>query len=685
MSATARDAFERTFPRTEWYSGYGRNAWLWAVLNGLLLGGFLLQAGLLISLMIDKGRGEVRLTGAEIEEFEHWTGLAVTPIAGDAIAPEMPQALGEAIGNSDRPLNAAEPVAEPVVVRHIEDSGLLPSVWRNRKTWWGAALAWAYRACSWLRNDSSALLTLLSGLGMTWMVRLWVIGQLRTVCRHVGLDVSARMRRQLHRQALRLGTEDLDGRGVSEAQTLFCDDGDRLRDGVFAYFSRATRYPAELAFLLVTALSVEVLLSVQWMLLSIIGWMALRRSLEKTEQWQRLAEDRSERELRQLGSTLGNARLIRGYAMDAVELEQFQSRMERYVAQLRIQNRLLDDPLWLRTLVNLGLSVLVLFMLLLLTAKVLTSEISLPGAAVFLAAYGLALYALNQMRGWGTLRNQVNVVADRLWRYLDQLPTVSQAVGAKFLQPLSRRLHVENLTYQTSQKRLLLDRVELQLNAGRTYALVSLDPMEAKAFALLLPRFLEPQSGRILFDGEDIAWGTLESLRAETVFVSSDDPPLPGSILDNIRAGRSALTLAQVTDAAKEARAHNFITRLPLGYETQLTGQDDPLDAGQRFRLALARALLQNPAVLIIEEPGEALDDDAKQLLDDTYSRICRDRTVFFLPARLSTVRRADEVVVFRNGRVEAIGTHAALVKDSRLYQHWEYVHFHQFRHDAPA
>jgi ABC-type transport system involved in cytochrome bd biosynthesis fused ATPase/permease subunit len=107
----------------------------------------------------------------------------------------------------------------------------------------------------------------------------------------------------------------------------------------------------------------------------------------------------------------------------------------------------------------------------------------------------------------------------------------------------------------------------------------------------------------------------------------------------------------------------------------------EQLDAGQAFRLSLARAILRNPALLIIEEPRAPLDDDTKSLLDDCYSRICRDRTVIFLPARLSTLRRADQIVLMNNGRAEEVGVYQDLVKKSQLYRHWEYIRFNEFRH----
>ena len=127
----------------------------------------------------------------------------------------------------------------------------------------------------------------------------------------------------------------------------------------------------------------------------------------------------------------------------------------------------------------------------------------------------------------------------------------------------------------------------------------------------------------------------------------------------------------------------SMIVKLFNGYETVLTSQDDTLDAGQRFRLGLARAIVRNPALLIIEEPSAVLDEDTKTLLIDAYDRICRERTVIFLPKRMSTVRRADQIVVLHDGKVAAIGPHSKLVTQSTIYRHWEYMHFNEFRHET--
>ena len=229
------------------------------------------------------------------------------------------------------------------------------------------------------------------------------------------------------------------------------------------------------------------------------------------------------------------------------------------------------------------------------------------------------------------VRRQTAQAADRIYRYLNQTPAVSQAVGAKFLEPLSRTIRFEAVSYSLPNRRKLLDGIDLVLNAGEVIAVVSFDPLKARALACLLPRFIEPQAGRILFDGEDIAWGTLESLRAETVYVGGSDPFFTGTVVENIICSHSGYTLPDVTEAAKTAHAHNFILKLPQGYETVIGEHGEQLDAGQGFRLGLGRAVLRDPALMIIEEPTDSLDEDSKSLLDDSYNRIVKGRTVIFL------------------------------------------------------
>jgi ATP-binding cassette subfamily B protein len=151
------------------------------------------------------------------------------------------------------------------------------------------------------------------------------------------------------------------------------------------------------------------------------------------------------------------------------------------------------------------------------------------------------------------------------------------------------------------------------------------------------------------------------------------------TVANNIGCGESSYDLPKIIEAAKIAHAHQFIQKLPKGYETPIGELGHSLNAGERYRIALARAILRDPALLIIEEPPIALDDDTKALLDDTYARVLPGRTTIFLPHRISTIRSCDRVFLLHNGRLEAAGEHRELLTQSELYRHLQYLEFNAF------
>jgi len=191
--------------------------------------------------------------------------------------------------------------------------------------------------------------------------------------------------------------------------------------------------------------------------------------------------------------------------------------------------------------------------------------------------------------------------------------------------------------------------------------------------------------GQVLIDGRDIRQATLESLRAEAIFVGGQDPVFNATVVENITCGQTDITRQQAVDAAKLVHADQFLRTLPKGYDTVLGEHGASLDPGQMFRLNLARAIVRQPALLVIEEPPLPLDAETKALLDDAYQRISGSRTLIFLPHRLSTVKRCSRVVLIHDGHVVADGTHDVLVKASDLYRHWEYTRFNPFRDDAES
>ena len=682
MDAAPINTVERILSRRSLVRGRARIAGCWSILAVISLVLLLVNLNLLMGLLIDRGQVDLMLLPSDAERFERLTGLSV--IRNTVPAHEEP--VNVAPGNS---VPSDDALPEPIHVYYAEH-GILPAVWHNRDFWWGGGIAYLYRHVVSLQSNILALISLILSGAALFLFRDWCLRHIRLGCHRGSVDAVAATRRNLFRQVLRIGPQDLDGSEQNIAKRLFTTDVETIRHGIHDVICSTIRFPLELVGLAIVLFSLDWRLALQWIAPTILVFLLVDGVLRKMKHRQHLANDRSRDEEQTLLSRLLNSRLTRGLGIEQSELEQFQKHLDRYHSQLLEAARVSDLVAHGQgrvVLVCVGLFAFLLFLIggnVLVVGKSSAAQMTACDALTFMLAAFLAIPGMRALKSLTETRREVNLVADKIRRYLEQIPSVSQAVGAKFLQPMSKTLHFENVKYQTPGGRVILDGVDFKLPVDTATAIVSLDPLEAKAIALMLPRFIEPRQGRVLIDGEDIAWVTLESLRAETVFVSASDPPFDGTVLENIRGGQSELTLQQVTEAAKMTHAHNFIVKLFNGYETVLTGHEDSLDVGQKFRLNLARAIARGPALLIIEEPTAVLDEDTKTLLVDAYDRICRDRTVIFLPARMSTVRRTDQVVVLHEGKVVAFGPHAKLVTQSAVYRHWEYLHFNEFRHDAP-
>jgi ATP-binding cassette subfamily B protein len=225
---------------------------------------------------------------------------------------------------------------------------------------------------------------------------------------------------------------------------------------------------------------------------------------------------------------------------------------------------------------------------------------------------------------------------------------------------------------------MLLEEVSLSIPAGHCVGLIGADELEKHALVYLLPRLLDPSAGEIRVDDHNLRWVTLDSLRAQIATVLSHNLVFHDTVANNIGCGDQSFTLPQIIDAAKVAHAHHFIQKLPKGYDTPIGELGHPLSASEQFRVALARAILRDPALLIIEEPEAALDPDTKDLLDDTFTRFLPGRTAIFLPHRISTIRACNTLFLLHKGRIVATGEHKELLAGNSLYRHLHYLEFNE-------
>lgn len=229
-----------------------------------------------------------------------------------------------------------------------------------------------------------------------------------------------------------------------------------------------------------------------------------------------------------------------------------------------------------------------------------------------------------------------------------------------------------DFSYPTRSKAKIFDEMSLEVKSGTVVALVGPSGTGKSTLASLLQRFYDPQDGRIEFDGVNIKEMDPEFLRDQIGVVSQEPTLFALSILENIRYGCPDATKAQVEEAAKQANAHNFIENFPDGYDTILGERGVSVSGGQKQRIAIARAILKNPRVLILDEATSALDGESEYLVQQALSSLMEGRTVIVIAHRLSTVKDADQILVFgEQGRIIEKGTHYDLLqRESSVYGH---------------
>jgi subfamily B ATP-binding cassette protein MsbA len=257
---------------------------------------------------------------------------------------------------------------------------------------------------------------------------------------------------------------------------------------------------------------------------------------------------------------------------------------------------------------------------------------------------------------------------ERVLALIDEKPAITDKPGASEIKEFNKGIEFKNVSFAYGERQVL-NNVNFTIPKGKTVALVGPSGGGKSTLMDLVPHFMEPQSGEILIDGENINNYTSHSLRSLLGVVNQESILFNDSIFNNIAFGKTNITKDEVIAAAKIANAHNFIIETEQSYETNIGDRGTKLSGGQRQRICIARAVLNNPPIMLLDEATSALDTESEKLVQDALNNLMKNRTSLIIAHRLSTIQNADIIIVLESGQIVEQGTHLELLENNGLYR----------------
>jgi subfamily B ATP-binding cassette protein MsbA len=481
---------------------------------------------------------------------------------------------------------------------------------------------------------------------------------------HAGFGMITDLRNDLYDSVLRRSAAFFQRHTTGTLISTIINDIERVQYAMSSVLAESLQQIFTFAF---TAVAVAILgKQLAWVLLLFIPFIVysaakIGRQVRHTT---RRGQDKLADIQNVLQETIAGNRIVKAFSMESWEIARFRAAAQRlFRANLRsVAAAAASSPI-----MDILGAIAIAMLLLLGRNKIAHDEMTLGVFAAFIAAV-FSLY--NPVRKFALFYNsfqQALGASSELFKFMDAEDEIRESPGAKPLLPFSKSIRFDGVCFSYEEagedSREILRDVDVEIKAGEVVAVVGSSGAGKSTLVHLIPRFFDVTGGRLLIDDCDVRQVTLSSLRSQIGIVTQDTVLFNDTLRNNIAYGQPGVSQKTVEAAARAALAHDFIMDLPEGYNTVIGERGVRLSGGERQRIAIARALLKNAPILILDEATSALDSESEALVQSALQNLMTGRTVVVIAHRLSTVRKADRIVVLENGSISEVGSHDELMK----------------------